>query len=135
MRQIDKIIIHCSATIEGKDFKAGDIDDWHKARGFTCIGYHYVVDLNGTIEKGRSDDTIGAHCVGQNADSIGVCYIGGLDKNKKPKDTRTPAQKQALLKLLKELKGKYLKAVIYGHCDFANKACPCFDAKEEYKNL
>ena len=135
MRQIDKIIIHCSATIEGKDFKAGDIDNWHKARGFTCIGYHYVVDLDGTVEKGRSDDTVGAHCAGQNASSIGVCYIGGLDKNKKSKDTRTHAQKQALLKLLKELKGKYPKAIIYGHCDFANKACPCFDAKGEYKNL
>jgi N-acetylmuramoyl-L-alanine amidase len=135
MRQIDKIIIHCSATVEGKDFKASDIDAWHKKRGFKCIGYHYVVDLDGTVEKGRDENIVGAHCASHNTYSIGVCYIGGLDKNKKPKDTRTLEQKQALLKLLKELKCRYPKANIYGHCDLANKACPCFDAREEYKSL
>lgn len=136
MRQIDKIIIHCSATIEGKDFKAGDIDDWHKARGFTCIGYHYVIDLDGKVEKGRDENVIGAHCSGQNANSIGVCYVGGVAKDgKTPKDTRTEAQKQSLLELLKSLKAKYTNATIHGHREFAAKACPSFDAKYEYKGL
>lgn len=132
MRKINKIIVHCSATQEGKDFCAADIDRWHKQRGWKCIGYHYVIKLDGTVETGRAESEIGAHCSGQNANSIGVCYIGGLDKNNKAKDTRTNAQKASMLVLLKKLKAKYPNAVIYGHRDFAAKACPCFDAKNEY---
>lgn len=133
MRKINKIIVHCSATQEGKDFCAADIDKWHKQRGWKCIGYHYVIKLDGTVETGRAESEIGAHCSGQNANSIGVCYIGGLDKNNKAKDTRTDAQKASMLVLLKKLKAKYPNAVIYGHRDFAAKACPCFDAKNEYR--
>ena len=135
MRTIKEIIVHCSATKEGINFHAKDINLWHKQRGWKCIGYHYVIDLDGTVERGRDEASIGAHVTGHNRYSIGVCYIGGLDVNGKPKDTRTPAQKSALLDLLFLLKQKYPKAVIYGHRDFANKACPCFDAKTEYSNL
>lgn len=132
MRTIDKIIVHCSATKEGKDFCAADIERWHKERGFRCIGYHYVVKLDGTIEKGRNESEIGAHCLGQNNHSIGVCYIGGLDANGKPKDTRTEVQKLAMLALINRLKEDYPKAKVYPHYKFANKACPCFDAEKEY---
>lgn len=135
MRNITEIIVHCSATPEGQNFTVEDIDHWHKQRGWQGIGYHYVIYLDGSVHKGRKDEVIGAHCLGHNAYSIGVCYIGGVDKNNKPKDTRTDAQKQALRNLLKSLKAKYPKATIYGHRDFANKACPCFDATEEYKDL
>jgi len=135
MRTIKEIIVHCSATKEGINFHAKDINLWHKQRGWKCIGYHYVIDLDGTVERGRDEASIGAHVTGHNRYSIGVCYIGGLDVNGKPKDTRTPAQKSALLDSLFLLKQKYPKAVIYGHRDFANKACPCFDAKTEYSNL
>ena len=135
MRKITKIIVHCADTPEGRDDKAADIRRWHKARGFNDIGYHYVVDLDGTIEPGRDVSVAGAHCTGHNADSIGVCYIGGADTDMKPKDTRTEKQKTALQFLLKYLVQKYPGAKIYGHRDFANKSCPSFDAKTEYQEL
>ena len=136
MRKISEIIVHCSATAELRDFGAKDIDLWHKAQGWDCIGYHYVVRIDGTIEEGRSVERIGAHCKGHNAYSIGVCYVGGLASDgKTPKDTRTPEQKAALLSLIRRLKSNYTGATVYGHRDFAKKACPCFDAREEYKNI
>lgn len=135
MRKITKIIVHCADTPEGRDDKAADIRSWHKARGFNDIGYHYVVDLDGTIEPGRDVTIAGAHTTGHNADSIGVCYIGGADTDMKPKDTRTEEQKTALRLLLKYLVQKYPGAKIYGHRDFANKSCPSFDAKTEYEEL
>lgn len=135
MRDIKKIIVHCSATKEGKAFTANDITRWHKDRGFATIGYHYVVLLDGTIQQGRAEMVMGAHCKGYNANSIGICYIGGLDENGNSKDTRTPEQKKSLLELLKRLKKDYPNATIHGHREFANKDCPCFDAKNEYKDL
>ena len=136
MRKIDKILVHCAATPEGKDFTVEDIDKWHRARGFKKIGYHFVIYNDGSVHKGRDIEEIGAHCTNHNSRSIGICYIGGVAKDgKTPKDTRTEPQKIALLELLKELKVKYPKAEIYGHRDFANKACPSFDAKTEYKNI
>ena len=136
MRIIKEIIVHCSATPEGKDFTVADIDKWHKARGFRKIGYHYVVYRDGSVHEGRKEEEIGAHCEGRNSNSIGVCYIGGLAADgKTPKDTRTEAQKASLLKLLKELKAKYPKAEIYGHRNFSSKACPSFDARTEYRSV
>lgn len=107
-------------------------DKWHKQRGWKGIGYHYVIDLDGTIEKGRPESEIGAHTVGHNRNSIGVVYVGGLDKSGKPKDTRTEEQKEALLEILRQLLCKYPKATIHGHNEFAKKACPCFDVRKEY---
>ncbi len=133
MRTIDKIILHCSATKEGQHFTVEDIDRWHKARGFAKIGYHHVIYLDGTVHKGRDESLIGAHCLGHNARSIGVCFIGGLNADGKPKDTRTPEQKAALIKLVAELKKRYPKATVHGHNEFAAKACPCFDVKKEFR--
>lgn len=136
MRNINKIIVHCSATPEGKDFTVKDIDTWHRQRGFRKIGYHYVVYRDGTYHRGRADEEIGAHCTGQNATSIGICYIGGCAKDgRTPKDTRTEAQKKTLITLLRTLKARYPNAKISGHRDWANKACPSFDAKKEYDNI
>lgn len=135
MRKINEIIVHCTATQDGKNIKVEDINRWHKERGWNMIGYHYVVYLDGTIHQGRSEDQIGAHCLKHNTNSIGVVYVGGLDANGKPKDTRTEAQKKGLRKLLTELKHKYPKAAIHGHKDFAPKACPSFDATKEYKDI
>lgn len=135
-RNITEIIVHCSATPEGKDFTTADIKRWHLERGFNDIGYHWVIYRDGSIHAGRSEAISGAHCTGHNTNSIGVCYIGGMDSaNKNPKDTRTAAQKASLIKLLKELKVKYPKAKIHSHKDFAQKACPSFDATTEYKAL
>lgn len=137
-RTIHYLVVHCSATPEDREHTSKDIDLWHRQRGFNEIGYNYIVRLDGTIEDGRDVDKIPAHVEGHNKDSIGICYIGGVDKNTlQPKDTRTTAQKEALVKLLKELKKLYPEAVIQGHRDFAGvkKACPCFNAKDEYKNI
>lgn len=136
MRKINEIIVHCTATAEGKNFKAADIDRWHKAKGWNGIGYHHVVDLDGTVEPGRPENEVGAHCLKHNANSIGVVYVGGLASDgKTPKDTRTPQQKAALVKLLTEIKQLYPNATIHGHRDFAAKACPSFDATKEYKDI
>lgn len=135
-RSINEIIVHCTATPDGRPVTIREITQWHKKRGFSTIGYHYVVMLDGTVCNGRNVDTVGAHCTNHNSNSIGVCYVGGLDKvTKQPKDTRTPAQKYALVTLLKKLKALYPKAKIYGHRDFSSKACPCFDAKREYSTI
>lgn len=131
MRHIDEIIIHCAATVEGKHFTVEDIDRWHKERGWKGIGYHYVIYLDGSVHKGRPDEEIGAHTVGHNKNSIGICYIGGLNSKKLPADTRTPEQKEALRNLIEELKHKYPIKKISGHYMYANKACPCFDVEKE----
>lgn len=135
-RNIKELIVHCSATPEGKDFTVSQIKQWHLQRGFSDIGYHYVIYRDGSIHIGRDESVIGAHCTGHNTNSIGVCYIGGVATDgKTPKDTRTTEQKQSLVKLLKELKTKYPQASVHGHRDFANKACPSFDATKEYSSL
>ncbi len=136
MRKINEIIVHCAATREGRDFTVEDITRWHKARGFATIGYHYVIYRDGSIHEGRPLEQIGAHCVGHNKHSIGICYIGGCASDgKTPKDTRTPEQKEALLSLLRRLKARFPNATIHGHRDFAAKACPSFDAFREYRQL
>lgn len=136
MRKINEIIVHCAATREGRDFTVEDITRWHKARGFATIGYHYVIYRDGSIHEGRPLEQIGAHCVGHNKHSIGICYIGGCASDgKTPKDTRTPEQKEALLALLRRLKAQFPNATIHGHRDFAAKACPSFDAFREYRQL
>ena len=134
-RIINEIIIHCSATKEGQDYTVADIKKWHLERGFSDIGYHYIIYRDGSIHTGRDINISGAHCTNHNAHSIGVCYIGGVDKYNKPKDTRTEQQKASLVKLLKQLKALYPKAGIYPHYKFANKACPSFNAEKEYANI
>lgn len=135
MRRIDEIIVHCSATKAGLDIRAKDIDLWHRRKGWKGIGYHYVIDLDGTVERGRDDSAVGAHCLGHNSHSIGVCYIGGYDAHGRPCDTRTDAQKDSMWSLLFLLHQQYPNAKIHGHRDFAKKDCPCFDAAEEYKPI
>lgn len=127
MRKITKIILHCSATREGQAFTAKDIDLWHRRQGFQMIGYHYVILLDGTVETGRPLEQPGAHTYGHNANSIGICYIGGLDQDGKPCDTRTPQQRQAMKQLIADLLRKFPNATVHGHREFANKDCPCFD--------
>lgn len=135
-RAINEIIVHCTASYEGNAMTVEQIRRMHiRERGWSDIGYHYVVSLDGSIHNGRDVNISGAHCSGHNLHSIGVVYVGGLAKNGKPKDTRTPAQKAGLLKLLKELKRLYPKATIHGHREYARKDCPCFDARKEYAGL
>ena len=136
MRTINEIIIHCSATPEGKDYTVDDIDRWHRQRKFDGIGYHYVIYRDGSLHLGRSVERNGAHCTNHNANSIGICYIGGCAADgKTAKDTRTAAQKRALLSLVKELKHQYPNATIHGHREFAAKACPSFDVQKWIKDM
>ena len=137
MRKIDKIIIHCSATPQDREVSVSTIRKWHLQRRFSDIGYHYVIHLDGTISNGRPLNKQGAHTAQANRGSIGICYVGGMDKNmKKSKDTRTQAQKDSLIKLMHELIYKYNKDMtIHGHNEFSNKKCPSFNVQEEYANL
>lgn len=139
-RTITELIVHCSATPEGVDYTVDDIRKWHRQQGWSDIGYHYVVYRNGLIVDGRDVDLIGAHCLkgGHNTHSIGICYVGGVDKDdvKKSKDTRTHEQRAALKAILIDLKRLYPNARIYGHRDFdKGKDCPSFDARTEYSEL
>lgn len=151
---IDAIVIHCSATRAGQDVRAADIDKWHKERGFAMIGYNYVIDLDGKVEVGRPLTRDGAHTntagtsgKSYNKHSVGICYIGGLDRNGKAKDTRTYRQKQSLVRLVYRLLDEYpnIKEVI-GHRDASPdkngdgkitsnewiKQCPCFEVRAEF---
>jgi len=144
-RTIKEIIIHCTATPEGREYTVEQIRADHKKQGWSDIGYHYVLYRNGHVEPGRDVDLIGAHCMkgGHNTYSIGIAYVGGVENKpgipyslQKSKDTRTLAQKAAFLSLLMDLRKLYPQAKIYGHHDFdPGKDCPCFDAKEEYKKI
>lgn len=134
-RSIKEIIVHCTATKALPHINVNDVRRWHMERGFSDIGYHYLVLVDGSIEVGRPLSIAGAHCKGHNAHSIGICYVGGVNAKSVPADTRTPAQREALRNLLISLKRQFPQAVIYGHRDFAAKACPCFDATKEYAYL
>ena len=132
MRAINKIIIHCSATPEGRDVKTSTIKQWHTAKGWSDIGYHYVIELDGSVNMGRDIDRIGAHTRGENTGSIGISYVGGMDANmENPKDTRTEKQKEALKCLIKDLRKTYGALTVHGHNEFASKACPSFDVQKE----
>lgn len=149
MKTIDSIIIHCTATPEGKPYTAQDINRMHKQRGFSMIGYNFLVLLDGVIELGRPLNMDGAHCLGYNNHSIGVCYVGGLDKAGKPKDTRTQKQKEALQWLVADLCKKHDIVEVLGHRDTSPdldgdgivephewiKSCPCFDVRSEFTSF
>lgn len=129
MRKIDEIIIHCTATEEGRNFTVEEVRRWHvQGNGWKDIGYHFLIYLDGSIHPGRPIDQVGAHTSGHNATSIGVCYVGGLAADRKtPKDTRTPQQKAALEKLVRSLCVVFGVQKVNGHRKYANKACPSFD--------
>jgi len=146
MRKINEIVIHCSATREGEEVSVDTIRKWHLKRHFKDIGYHYVIGLDGTLFDGRPIEKMGAHCTGHNYNSIGICYIGGLDKHGNPKDTRTQEQKDTMIRLVNELKEIFPITSILGHRDTSPdinkdgkidkwewiKVCPCFDVKSEF---
>lgn len=137
-RKISDISVHCSATKAGEDFGAADFRKWHKRRGWSDIGYHYVIRLDGKVEKGRPLYKIPAAVRNRNSEMVAICYTGGLNRDSlQPEDTRTDAQKASMRELLIKLKNKFPAAVIRGHRDYPNvaKACPCFDVMDEYADL
>lgn len=150
MRKINLIVIHCSATPVNRDYMPEQLTADHRARGFNGAGYHFYVRKSGYVVRMRPLDQPGAHVEGYNANSIGICYEGGLDSGMKPADTRTQQQKESLLRIIGELLALYpgIKRIV-GHRDLSPdlnhdgtieasewmKTCPCFNAIPEYKNL
>ena len=148
MREINQIVIHCSATEQWRNVSVDEIKHWHLNRGFNDIGYHYVIDINGIVHEGRNVSIAGAHAKGYNDNSIGICYVGGLARViMEPMDTRNPKQKDALLNLVTTLKNIFPIKRIDGHRDLSvdlngdgvvspsewMKSCPCFDVHKEFK--
>ena len=136
MRRIDLIVVHCSATREDRPFPVTSLIACHQERfGFT--GYHYYITREGQLYQTRHENLPGAHARDYNRHSIGVCYEGGLDRQGKPADTRTPEQKAMLWHLLRSLRKDYPHARILGHRDLPHvtKSCPCFDVVAEYAEL
>ena len=148
MRNVNKIIVHCSATLIEQDVDAAVIRSWHMSapRNWSDIGYHFVIKRDGTIEAGRPLERVGAHCKGFNTGSIGICLIGGLNASGKPEDNFTETQKNSLRLLIDGFKFKYGLTEIKGHRDYSPdknndgvitknewlKVCPCFDVGEWY---
>ena len=137
MRRIDLIVIHCTASRPDQHLPFELLDKMHRAKGWNGCGYHYYITRDGQLHFGRPEEMVGAHAVGYNLHSLGVCYEGGLDEHGKSDDTRTPAQRATLIALLRSLKVDYPDARILGHRDLPNvhKDCPCFDAITEYSRL
>ena len=136
MREIKYIMIHCTDTPEGREVTAEEVDKWHRERGFYMIGYHYLIGLDGTLEHGRPLFMKAAACNKGDCNKRGIhiCYVGGRNSKGETADTRTDRQRATLWALLIQLKQRFPKATICGHRDFdKGKACPCFDARTEYK--
>jgi N-acetylmuramoyl-L-alanine amidase len=136
MRTFEKIILHCTATEEGAHYDVATIRKWHvEGRGWRDIGYHYLIYLDGSIHAGRPIMEIGAHTKGQNSCSVGIAYVGGVDKKHEPKDTMTSEQEMAFLLLVRSLRTVFGNMTLHGHNEFANKACPSFKVRDKYKFL
>ena len=137
MRTYEKIILHCTATVEGAHFDVDTIRRWHTSppRNWRDIGYHFLIYLDGSIHTGRPITEIGAHCKGQNSCSVGIAYVGGVDEDHEPKDTMTAEQEMAVLLLVRSLRTVFGPMTLHGHNEFANKACPSFDVQDKYKFL
>jgi N-acetylmuramoyl-L-alanine amidase len=146
MRKISELIWHCTATPEGREVLVGEVDRWHRDRGFhrskpvgnlnlTSIGYHKLVHLDGSVSIGRDASEVGAHVSGHNTGTIGYCYVGGITKTGKSKDTRTAAQKKTMLALTRDAIANFGLTKVSGHHDYAAKDCPCFPAAKEYASL
>lgn len=136
MRKIKYIAVHCTATPQTTSISSIS-NYWKTNLGWKMPGYHFIIKPDGEVVKLLSVDQVSNGVKGFNSETINIAYIGGVDKNGKPIDNRTGAQKAALLNLLELFKTRHPKAVIQGHRDFPNvkKACPSFDAKKEYENL
>lgn len=139
MREINEIIIHCSATRPDQNISAADINKWHIKQGWEGIGYHFFIKLDGTVEPGRPINQVGAHCKGHNSNSIGICYAGGTVRYNNQAyntDTRTPEQIRSMYLLIETLLYCFptIKK-ISGHNQYAKVDCPCFNVEDEYGNL
>lgn len=137
MRDLNRIILHCAATPEGREVSVDTIRKWHtdpppQGNGWSDIGYHYVIHLDGLTEIGRPVSIQGAHVSGENEDSIGVCYVGGVDKDLKPEDTMTVEQEISFVELVKSLRLTFGYLSVHGHNEYSSKACPSFSVEKKF---
>lgn len=125
------LTIHCAATPEGRHHSAAEVSAWDVAK-FGQVSYHFVIELDGKFVRTLRDDQRGAHVAKANTGNIGICYVGGCDKAMRPKDTRTDAQKKAMLTLVRTYKARYPGIIIRGHRDWpgVKKACPSFSVHD-----
>jgi N-acetyl-anhydromuramyl-L-alanine amidase AmpD len=136
MRKITMIVLHCDGLRPDQHNTVKKIDDYHRSKGWKGIGYHFWVNRQGEVFTGRRLEVVGAHVVGHNSHSIGICYEGGLNAAGVDTDTRTPEQVRALRQLVERMHRMFPKAIILGHRDLnPGKPCPCFDAVREYIDL
>lgn len=136
------LVVHVTATPEGRDIGAKEVRAMHKAKGWSDIGYNELIRLDGTLEQGRGVNAVGAHVAGFNSISYGISLVGGLGQGGKPANTATHAQMVTLERRLREVSALFPKAGVCGHRDLSPdkdgdgiiepsehiKACPCFDA-------
>lgn len=136
-KRTDFVVVHCSATPPSMDIGRDEIDDWHRQRGWAGIGYHYVIRRNGDVEIGRPVNMMGSHVRGYNAESVAVCWVGGVDADGVPEDNRTEMQKLSLRAIVAMLMATYPEATLRGHRDFPGvlKACPSFDVEEWWAGI
>jgi N-acetylmuramoyl-L-alanine amidase len=134
-RKLSRIILHCTATPEGRHVDVATINAWHVKRGWSGIGYHFVIYLDGSVHAGRDVSKVGAHVAGHNADTIGIVYVGGCDAKMKAKDTMNDAQKTAVVNLVKALRDQFGALTLHGHNEYAAKACPSFNVKHKFEWL
>jgi len=134
MRDINKIIIHCSYTPSGMDIGVEEIDEWHRKKGWNGCGYHYVIRRDGTVETGRSTRLVGAHCLGHNEGSVGICLVGGMSDDEKPERNFTEEQYKSLRHAIGALRNGLGDLDLFGHYELdSNKECPCFDVNSWYE--
>ena len=135
VRKLDRIILHCTATTEGRHVDVDTIRKWHLDRGWSDVGYHFIIYIDGSVHVGRPIEQSGAHTSGHNATTIGVVYVGGTDASGKAKDTMNAAQETAFVNLVKHLRDQFGPLTLHGHNEYAAKACPSFKVKDKFKWL
>jgi N-acetylmuramoyl-L-alanine amidase len=135
VRKLDRIILHCTATPEGRHVDVDTIRVWHKTRGWSDVGYHFIIYIDGSVHVGRAVEKTGAHVAGHNATTIGVVYVGGTDAAGKAKDTMNERQETAFVNLVKHLRDQFGPLTLHGHNEYAAKACPSFIVKDKFKWL
>ena len=134
MRKVDEVIVHCTATRpnwwQGKSLvdKAAEVEKWHLERGFSAIGYHWLIDRSGEVIAGRPENMAGAHARGHNAHSIDISLFGGHGSSADDEfdDHYTPEQEIALRKLIDDIKQRHPIKKVTGHNQYSTKACPGF---------
>ena len=133
MRKIDLIVIHCSATRCDRNYPVEQLRADHRMRGFKDVGYHYYIRRDGTLHSCRPLEEIGAHARGWNAQSVGICYEGGLDPTGHPADTRTEEQRVVMQEVVTSLLKRFPESRVVGHRDLpgcGGKECPCFEVQD-----